>query len=305
VTADNTGAQVSVVIPTRGGPLLQRAVDSALNQDGVSVEVIVALNGSTTSPSFSDRRVIVIETPSSEGANGARSRGIARARSPYTALLDDDDWWHPEKLKLQLSAMATLTAETDAPWIIGCRVNEIHPGGKEKVTPRRFWGKTGPIPAYLFRRTSIISDRPQLQTSTLLFETDLGKQVLFNPGRKFHQDWTWLVEADEIGARAFILDEVLGSREIGTRGSISGGITWRQSLDWANELLVDRRTRGDFSLVFVAAKAARAGSIGGVIRSFSWALRHGEPSAFAMIFGLRMLLAATLAQLRTKIRRLR
>lgn len=100
-------AQVSVVIPTynRPGPL-RRAVDSALAQERVDVEVIVVDDGSSAAlaPDGLPEEVLVDRTTGAGGVAAARNLGAQRARGPWIAFLDDDDWWAPDHLHRLLGA---------------------------------------------------------------------------------------------------------------------------------------------------------------------------------------------------------
>jgi glycosyltransferase involved in cell wall biosynthesis len=90
------------VIPTRDRwPIFRaHALRSALAQEDVSLEVVVIDDGSTTPPpGISDRRVRVLRNPVSRGVAEARNRGVADARAPWVAFLDDDDVWSPRKLR--------------------------------------------------------------------------------------------------------------------------------------------------------------------------------------------------------------
>jgi glycosyltransferase involved in cell wall biosynthesis len=97
---------VSVVIPTfNRARLVARAVESALDQQGVETEIIVVDDGSTDDTErvltpFADRiRYIKQEN---QGVVAARNRGMQLATTPFIALLDSDDIWLPWKLAVQL-----------------------------------------------------------------------------------------------------------------------------------------------------------------------------------------------------------
>jgi glycosyltransferase involved in cell wall biosynthesis len=103
--------QVSVVIPAYNRERTVRAaVDSALAQQDVVVEVIVVDDGSQ------DRTAAVVETiedprislvrQSNRGVSAARNAGIRSARGEWVAFLDSDDVWLPQKLSRQLDRMA-------------------------------------------------------------------------------------------------------------------------------------------------------------------------------------------------------
>lgn len=102
--------QVSVVIPTRDRwRFLSSAVEAALSQEGVELEVLVVDDGSRDEnedrlKELGDRRVTVVRSDRSHGMARARNLGIARARAEWVAFLDDDDLWAPSKLRTQLEA---------------------------------------------------------------------------------------------------------------------------------------------------------------------------------------------------------
>jgi glycosyltransferase involved in cell wall biosynthesis len=99
---------VSVVIPTRGRwQFLPRAVQTALAQHDVTVEVIVADDGSHQSapvlPALGDARVTVLRQ-APLGVAAARNLGALHATGSWLAFLDDDDIWAPHKLFSLLDA---------------------------------------------------------------------------------------------------------------------------------------------------------------------------------------------------------
>lgn len=265
--------EVSVVIPSRAGPTLERAVASALAQQDVAVEVIVVVNGAFRAVSFEDPRVRVLESDARLRGNGARAAGIAAARAVFIAMLDDDDYWHPEKLRRQL-VVARAQADGGRLAVVGCGLEERRPDGTAiRVSPRR------PLPIvnvrdYLFRRPRLFSDLPQLQTSTLLFSAELGRLVPFDPSLTYHQDWSWLLAADAAGARFVQVDLPLTYREITGSESVGGRISWDQSVEWAYSNIIDDRLLGDFILMMALPKAIRRNDVAGVKAVFETAAFH-------------------------------
>ncbi len=106
-----TSSGVSVVLPSRDRPeLLQRSLTCALGQEGVELEVIVIDDGSAPAVASAvtemlDPRVRLVRRPVPRGVASARNVGIASARHPYVAFLDDDDVWAPTKLAVQADAL--------------------------------------------------------------------------------------------------------------------------------------------------------------------------------------------------------
>ena len=99
---------VSVIIPTLKRPaMLQRAIRSVLAQGFQDFEIIVVIDGpdAETVPMLVetlDSRIRVVSLPANVGLAEARNVGIRHARARWVALLDDDDEWLPDKLRLRL-----------------------------------------------------------------------------------------------------------------------------------------------------------------------------------------------------------
>jgi glycosyltransferase involved in cell wall biosynthesis len=104
---------ISVIIPTHDrAPVITRAVESVLAQEGTELEVIVVDDGSTDGTRDTiayhyagDERVVYVFQEQA-GVAGARNTGLALARGELVAFLDSDDVWRPGKLALQLACMA-------------------------------------------------------------------------------------------------------------------------------------------------------------------------------------------------------
>ena len=127
--------RVSVIIPTfnRCGKVV-RAIQSAVEQTFIDREIIVVDDGSTdatqnTVDQFPDP-IKFIAHSSNLGVSAARNTGIRHSNSPYIAFLDSDDYWLPEKLKVQIEFLETHTnvqvCQTEELWIRnGRRVNPM------------------------------------------------------------------------------------------------------------------------------------------------------------------------------------
>lgn len=108
-SATSPAPRVSVVIPSYNRvELLQRAIDSALNQTYRDIELIVVDDGSDDGTSemierIPDPRVRLVRHRRPQGVARARNAGIAIARGEWVAFLDNDDEWLPEKLERQLA----------------------------------------------------------------------------------------------------------------------------------------------------------------------------------------------------------
>jgi glycosyltransferase involved in cell wall biosynthesis len=103
-------AEVSVVIPLYNkGSLVQRALESVLDQTYQNFEILVVDDGSTDhGPEvvrrFSDSRIRMFPQPNA-GPGGARNRGVQESRAPYLAFLDADDEWMPRFMEVYGAAL--------------------------------------------------------------------------------------------------------------------------------------------------------------------------------------------------------
>jgi glycosyltransferase involved in cell wall biosynthesis len=103
--------RVDVVLASnRGGPFLDEAIDTALDQAGVSVRVILVDDGSPD-PASLDRAaarregVDLVRQPP-RGVSAARNTGLERVDADLVAFLDDDDVWEPTLLHTLLGALS-------------------------------------------------------------------------------------------------------------------------------------------------------------------------------------------------------
>ena len=105
---------ISVIIPTyKRAQFLSRAVDSVLNQTYSNVEVIVVDDNIPNSefreqtekvmePYLKHSSIQYIRHPKNRNGAAARNTGITVSKGMYICFLDDDDWYLPDKLKVQL-----------------------------------------------------------------------------------------------------------------------------------------------------------------------------------------------------------
>jgi len=88
------------------------------------MEIIVADDGSTDHSQKlieNNYKNVQFVSQQHQGVSAARNRGIKQARGNWIALLDSDDAWKPEKLELQVQALAENIAfkviHTNETWI--------------------------------------------------------------------------------------------------------------------------------------------------------------------------------------------
>ena len=104
-------APVTAIIPTYNRrELVVQSARSVLGQTHSAIECLVVDNGSSDGTAealraLGDQRLTVVARDVPLGAAKARNVGIAAARTPWVAFLDNDDLWAPTKLDLQLQAL--------------------------------------------------------------------------------------------------------------------------------------------------------------------------------------------------------
>ncbi|NGP78025.1 glycosyltransferase [Balneolaceae bacterium YR4-1] len=106
-----TDPLVSAIITTKNrSGMLPRALVSVRNQSYPNIEIVIVDDGSTdlTPKVIEDfeyeNRLIHLRNEESLGACRARNQGIAASSGTFIAGLDDDDEWHPDRIKFLVDA---------------------------------------------------------------------------------------------------------------------------------------------------------------------------------------------------------
>ena len=96
---------ISVIMPVYNvEAYIAEAITSVLEQKHDNLELIIVDDGGNDASmaiarSFDDARIRIV-SQANRGLAGARNTGIAHARGELIALLDSDDRWHCEKLRM-------------------------------------------------------------------------------------------------------------------------------------------------------------------------------------------------------------
>lgn len=120
---EQAAPDISVIVAAwRAVDSLPAAVESALSQRGVSVEVVVVDDASPDTTfgvavdlAQSDARVRAFRSDRNGGPSAARNRALDEARGEWVAVLDADDRMVP----LRLGRMVALARETQADVVLG------------------------------------------------------------------------------------------------------------------------------------------------------------------------------------------
>jgi glycosyltransferase involved in cell wall biosynthesis len=235
----NPAPLVSVVIPTTARPeLVTRALRSVLEQTIEEIEVVVVVDGPdepthSALGAIADPRLRIVALPESGGAPNARNVGVTHARAPWTALLDDDDEWFPDKLAIQLD----IAQSTSVPMpIVACRLVNRTPRA-EFVMPRRLPATGESLSEYLTVRRGLFHGDGFIQTSTILAPTELLRRVPFTVGLRRQQELDWTLRAvRQDGVELVFAEEPLVLwHQDEDRQRISLESPWEEQLDWLRQ----------------------------------------------------------------------
>ena len=186
---------VSVVIPTyRRNEMLDRAIWSVLNQSYPNIELLL-VNDNVPDDDFSRALFKKVETYNSDSRfrlilqekhiNGAAARntGIKQAKGEYIAFLDDDDWWEPEKLRIQVSVLSQLSDEWGG---VSCKYSFVSRNGR--TIGKSLDYSDGNIYKDILNLTTDVTT-----CSLLLRHTALDEVGYFDESLLRHQDFQLLI----------------------------------------------------------------------------------------------------------------
>ena len=126
---------VSAIIPTRNRrEHLEQAISSVYQQTWPNIELIIINDASSDDTTnflskLTDSEnvtVKIVHNEVSEGGAKTRNAGIEIANGKYIAFLDDDDFWLPEKIKLQIKLLKEHSTSSS----VTCSFYIQYPSGK-------------------------------------------------------------------------------------------------------------------------------------------------------------------------------
>jgi glycosyltransferase involved in cell wall biosynthesis len=296
---------VSVVIPTRNRPsLVLRAVRSALQQTLHEIEVIVVVDGEPGCETgdavarMGEDRVRCIALRETVGGAEARNIGIRDARSPWIALLDDDDEWLPAKLELQVEAARRHAGEH---LVVTCQHLHRAEGAVDVIRPRRLPRHGEPPCEFMFDYLCYF------QTSTFFCSKEMMLRVPFTKGLPFFQDIDWFLRAvrDPTSQLVVVPQPLTIYHAPENRMTVTSSLHWKARVDWgrANRHLMSKRGYSRFIVGSCVGPAVqdRAGARG-LWRLFYECAMVGSPTPFLLLllFGTYALRPALRKKLRDR-----
>ncbi len=205
---------VSVIMPTyKRSEKLIRAIDSVLSQTYSMIELIL-VNDNEPNDEFTEelkRRVTVYSLDSrfhlilqDKHINGAVARnvGIKKAKGEYIAFLDDDDWWKPNKIAIQVDVLRNLSPEWGG---VSCMI--------ERYKNDTLISRQPSYPSGNVYKEVLMLNADYETGSLLLRHTALDKTGYFDPKLLRHQDLQLLVNFT-YKYKLMMVEEYLHCRDI-------------------------------------------------------------------------------------------
>ncbi|MDC7676431.1 glycosyltransferase family 2 protein [Asticcacaulis machinosus] len=197
----------------RGGRFLEAALTSGLSQTVRDIEIIVS---DDASPDDSvaviravmekDDRIRLIEAPQNGGPAKARNRALDAARGEWVAIVDSDDYQHPQRLERLLKAADDHNADLVADDLL-----HFHDDGSQPISFLMLdHGLTQPfeLTTELFIRANTArSGLPTLgYLKPLIRRARLG-ELRYDTGLKVAEDYDLVVRLLAGGAKGYVVPD--------------------------------------------------------------------------------------------------
>jgi hypothetical protein len=208
---DSAWPPVTVIVPTRNRPeLVRESIAAVVGQDYPGrIECIVVHDQEPPDQELTRlgtprRTVRVVANSHSPGLPGARNTGLDIARDEFIAGCDDDDTWHPAKLRAQIER---LLGEPDL-LVVGTGIRLMLPRGKIHNWP----GRAEEISYQLLLRNRV----KELHSSTLVMRREAFAkagpydEVIPNG---HGEDYDWVLRAARAGRVGLVVQPLADIRK--------------------------------------------------------------------------------------------
>jgi glycosyltransferase involved in cell wall biosynthesis len=287
---DREFPRVSAIVPTRRRPqLVLRAIQSALRQTFIDIEVIAVVDGPDPDTvaalgSITDSRLRVLTVDKPVGGAEARNLGINASRGTWIALLDDDDEWFPEKTEKQFR----IAEAANSPYILVFSRMIARLPNIEFVLPRRLPDPGEAMSDYLCCRKGLRFGEGFLQTSSFFASRQMFLEVPFRRNQQRFQDTDWILRAcAHPQSRVVVVPEALVAYYLDEqRETISRKPDWAYLHKWAveNRTLFTPRAFSFFIATQCVPRAAKQREpIGVFFRLVRECILDGSASATCML----------------------
>ena len=206
--------EVSVIVPTRNrSQRLAVALRSALEQEGVDLEVVVVDDGSTDDTQelvarIDDPRISYVHRDDPGGVSLARNVGIQQARGRWIAFLDDDDVWAPTKLSRQVAAMVA----QGRTWSYA---GEVLVDADLRVVA----GSPPPPPEEVVRRIERHNSVPAGASNVVVGSDRLAQVGAFDASLTIGEDWDLWIRLARSGPPGWVRSPLVAISQHGTNAS--------------------------------------------------------------------------------------
>jgi glycosyltransferase involved in cell wall biosynthesis len=222
---------VSVIIPVYNGEVfLARALKSVFEQDYRPMEVIVVDDGSSDATARIAKgwpEVRYFYQPN-QGHGTAKNTGIEKSRGEFLAFLDADDWWAPNKLKLQIDFLET---HPQVGFVISHMNMILEPGAEAPA---------GLKPELLHQASPAL-----LPSALVVRRTTMSKVGAFDSAFRMGNDSDWFFRAQDMGISRKILPDVLLYRSLhGNNDSNQADVLWNDMFRLIRAS-IQRKRRGE------------------------------------------------------------
>jgi teichuronic acid biosynthesis glycosyltransferase TuaG len=178
---------ITVIIPFYNNPdNLNRALLSISNQTMHPNNVIIIDDCSEHYEAISHLtkkeypfELMILQNRINSGPSVARNLGMDNSRTKYIAFIDEDDEWHPSKLRIQYDLMEEFDLKVSSTDYV-----------KEQMSFKELEINRVSIKKISFLSLMI---RNQINTSSVMINRDLYSIIRFNPTMRYSEDYDlWL-----------------------------------------------------------------------------------------------------------------
>lgn len=216
-----TKETVSVIIPSYNSiKWVSDAIECILNQSYPFCEIIVVDDGSTDGTGellvskYGDSIKYVHQE--NKGLAGARNTGLQHAKGDYIQFLDADDLIHPDKIRLQVEVMQSMSflsvSYTD---YYSCDINEL-----DRLIPGRYLTPVMTSSSYLEEIVQRWETKLSIPVHCFLFDARIFREhdVKFDEQLPNHEDWDCWMQVFTLNPTVRYIDKKMAIYRIHTNG---------------------------------------------------------------------------------------
>ena len=197
---------VTILIPTyNASSTIEKALESVFEQDYTSLEIIIIDDASTDDTlsvieKFKKANtripIQIITKVENKGPAHSRNIGIKTAKGKYIALLDSDDYLHPDKIKTQITFLESY------PDFMGCSTFMQNFGLQNNIV--------GAPTDTTNLKDILLIGMPFLHASFVFRKNFvLDKKIFYNEEFRTAEDYEWAVRLFDAGAKIKNIDQPL------------------------------------------------------------------------------------------------